>query len=72
MTTPRHGRTGQPVTLNPEAKTYAASRAVMRRGEERAARMLRSRGWVVLPPGTPTHQSAGKKLVDVPLPLEES
>ncbi len=68
MSTPRHMRTGAPVELDPDSRTYAATLAVMRRAEERAAELLRSRGWICLPPGTPV-RSGG--LVDVPLPLED-
>lgn len=60
-------RSGAPVELDPQSKTYAASLAVMRRAEERAAERLRSRGWIVLPPGTRVHPGG---LVDVPLPLD--
>lgn len=69
MSTPRHLRTGAPVELDPESRTHAATTALMRRAEERAAERLRSRGWIVLPPETELRPGG---LVDVPLPLENS
>lgn len=71
MSGPRHMRTGAPVVLDPDSKTTPATLALMRRAEERAAELLRSRGWmVVAPEDVKRHRES--KLVDVPLPLEEA
>lgn len=68
--TARNLRTGELVREpDPTSRTSAGTAALMRRAEERAAERLRSRGWIVLPPGTPIRPGG---LVDVPLPLEES
>jgi hypothetical protein len=63
----RQMRSGGPTVLDPESRTYAATLVRMRRAEERYAELLRGRGWICLPPGTPV-QAGG--LVDVPLPME--
>jgi len=67
MSKPANMRTGAPVRLDPKSRTHAATAALMRRTEERYAELLRGRGWICLPPGTPVRAN----LVDVPLPLED-